>query len=826
MRNPSRARRVRILSLERCELRCVPSALTVTSAIDGAPGSLRATISSAAPGDVIGFSSQLKGASLPLTLGELVIDKSLAINGSGQTLDAGGNSRVIEIDGPNTTASLSRLTITGGHASLFSIPGPAYAGGGILVNDASLTLRACVITSNVAQGAPGSDVGAAIAAEGGGIFAYSGQVNLINTSVIANQSLGGVNSLNEQAGAGGGGGLFLIQSQGQINGGRIQGNLAQGGDAVNPITAFPSSDGGAGDGGGVLLLGSNLGLTGVTVSSNRGVGGKGLDGSLAPPPGSEGTPGPGIGGTAAGGAIFTEGAAQGSTTSTLSLTGVSLNNNVAQGGPAGMAKDGSQPAVPGGMTVGGAIEQLEDTTLLLKRTQIQGNKALGGPAAPNIVQGQSDTSSGGEAFGGAIDSEFFTRINVANVTFRNNLAQGAQGGNSAPNSGTEAGVGGPAVGGAWNLRDTGGFVPSAPLPVTVSNTTFQNNRALAGPGGTGTEPAGGGGSGGYATGGALQANGIFTLQLNRTQWLNNQAIAQQGQFAFGGALGMSFGFTTSKNTITSSLFSGNLARGGNDPQSSALRNSSGGAILNDSPNTTITGTTFLNNTVQGGNATGIGAPGNARGGAINTTGTGSSLTLSNDLLITNRALAGTVLAGPNSTDPDSGLASGGAVFLDEGSLIASKLQFTGNLAQSKAPGSVHDASGGALSASVDTTTQLTRSLFVGNQARALGANTAFGGALANFSNAFAVSIATFAGNQAFAQGAGIAYGGGLYLANDTSVSQSTITGNAALAPMGGQGFGGGIAFANNPKVSLQKVTVRGNRATTSGPDLYGNYQST
>ena len=57
------------------------------------------------------------------------------------------------------------------------------------------------------------------------------------------------------------------------------------------------------------------------------------------------------------------------------------------------------------------------------------------------------------------------------------------------------------------------------------------------------------------------------------------------------------------------------------------------------------------------------------------------------------------------------------MFLDEGSLIASKLQFTGNLAQSKVPGSVHDASGGALSASVDTTTQLTRSLFVGNEAR-------------------------------------------------------------------------------------------------------------
>ena len=76
------------------------------------------------------------------------------------------------------------------------------------------------------------------------------------------------------------------------------------------------------------------------------------------------------------------------------------------------------------------------------------------------------------------------------------------------------------------------------------------------------------------------------------------------------------------------------------------------------------------------------------------------------------------------------------------------------------------------------------------------------------------------GNQALVQAGGIAYGGGLYLANDTSVSQSTITGNGALAPMGGQGFGGGIAFPTTPRSSLQKVDVRGNRATTSGPDLY------
>ncbi len=64
--------------------------------------------------------------------------------------------------------------------------------------------------------------------------------------------------------------------------------------------------------------------------------------------------------------------------------------------------------------------------------------------------------------------------------------------------------------------------------------TFSDNQALAGPGGSGPVPTDGFGAGGFATGGAMQTDGTFNLSVNNTRWLDNQAIAQQGEFAFGG----------------------------------------------------------------------------------------------------------------------------------------------------------------------------------------------------------------------------------------------------------------------------------------------------
>src|SRR6516162_8242272 len=65
------------------EDRCVPSTLTVTSTADSGPGTLRADIAAAQPGDTIVFSPSLAGQTITLTSGELVVNKSLTIQGPG-----------------------------------------------------------------------------------------------------------------------------------------------------------------------------------------------------------------------------------------------------------------------------------------------------------------------------------------------------------------------------------------------------------------------------------------------------------------------------------------------------------------------------------------------------------------------------------------------------------------------------------------------------------------------------------------------------------------------------------------------------------------------
>ena len=65
--------------------------------------------------------------------------------------------------------------------------------------------------------------------------------------------------------------------------------------------------------------------------------------------------------------------------------------------------------------------------------------------------------------------------------------------------------------------------------------------------------------------------------------------------------------------------------------------------------------------------------------------------MSNDLLLGNAAIGGSVVAGPQSNDPNSGLASGGAVFVADGQSTIWTFS-AGNLAESHAAGAVHNAS--------------------------------------------------------------------------------------------------------------------------------------
>src|SRR5438093_9853511 len=57
--------------------------LIVTTTADNGAGSLRAAIVAANEGGTIGFDSALKGQTIGLTSGQLVIDKDIAINGLG-----------------------------------------------------------------------------------------------------------------------------------------------------------------------------------------------------------------------------------------------------------------------------------------------------------------------------------------------------------------------------------------------------------------------------------------------------------------------------------------------------------------------------------------------------------------------------------------------------------------------------------------------------------------------------------------------------------------------------------------------------------------------
>src|SRR5579864_2297375 len=65
--------------VEILENRRLLSALTVTTAADSGAGSLRADIATANSGDTINFASSLKGQTINLTSGELLINKGLTI---------------------------------------------------------------------------------------------------------------------------------------------------------------------------------------------------------------------------------------------------------------------------------------------------------------------------------------------------------------------------------------------------------------------------------------------------------------------------------------------------------------------------------------------------------------------------------------------------------------------------------------------------------------------------------------------------------------------------------------------------------------------------
>ena len=227
------------------------STISVTNTNDSGPGSLRQALAIANDGDTIDATG-VSGV-ITLTSGELLVGKSVTINGAGAkvlAVDGNGTSTVFQVGtgaGPPTVA-ISGFTIRNGQGGF---------GGGIL-NGSGATLT---ITNSTISGST--------AAFGGGIF-NTGPLTIANSTVTGNTGSQG-------------GGVYSNSSL-TITNSTISGNTvnSEGGGVVNlgtaAITNSTLSNNSGSDGGGIFTIGAvqigdtvlNAGASGANIANNGG----------------------------------------------------------------------------------------------------------------------------------------------------------------------------------------------------------------------------------------------------------------------------------------------------------------------------------------------------------------------------------------------------------------------------------------------------------------------------------------------------------------------------------------------------------------------------
>jgi hypothetical protein len=168
--------------------------LVVTNSNDSGGGSLRHVIACAADGDNITFDPSTNGQNIMLTSGQIVIDKSLTIQGNGMdntiidgALDIGNDSRVFRVLTSNTL-SLHDITIqNAGNPNLVSLFGgaifsdgdvklvnsrfdnnKAFLGGAIRMQNGNLSMINCEFSDNLVD-----RFGGAINTRGTNHYAYN-----------------------------------------------------------------------------------------------------------------------------------------------------------------------------------------------------------------------------------------------------------------------------------------------------------------------------------------------------------------------------------------------------------------------------------------------------------------------------------------------------------------------------------------------------------------------------------------------------------------------------------------------------------------------------
>jgi hypothetical protein len=620
---------------EALEDRTVPSTLTVQNNFDSGAGSLRDTIAAASSGDTIDFAKDLKHATITLTSGELLIAKSLDIEGLGaKKLAISGNNagRIFDI-AAGASVTIAGLTITDGLA----------AAGGAIDNAGTLTIRDAALPGNRAVGGMG---GGAIANEHGASLTLSDSLLADNTATA-----GAASDVF--------GGALLNLGSAVVLACKFTENQALGGAA--PV-GFTGSQGGAIDNFG----GATLTVTASTFVNNAAIGAAGLffgvggaiENNAGPDYGFGGTPGSTAhiadctftgnlatgGNTADGGALDNEGLG-----TTMSIIGSTLDGNRAIGGDGG---DGITALSQG---TGGGVMNLFGTMTISDST-IEDNQAIGGNHSTITT---ANPLTGGGIGGGIVNFAGGT-MTVSNCTIEDNQARGGA---------TDAGPGGSAVGGG--IENTFSLIASpAVSTLTVIDSAIIDNVAVAGRGGPGASavPAG------LAAGGGIDNSFHSIASLTDCTIEDNQAIgAAGGAGANGGAgwggaasvgINVLLGFTDASSlTLKGCTLSDNQVMGGQGGAGGNGGSGRGGGIAIVAGSSAIVGNCSITDNEARGGQGGVGQGGGAGGNGGDGLGGG----LYNDATATLTVTASRVThneaeGGEEGTGGSDGMGVGGGVY--------------------------------------------------------------------------------------------------------------------------------------------------------------------
>lgn len=252
-----------------------PGSFVVTSSADSGPGSLRSIVSNACSGATVTFSSTI--SSIVLTGGELVISKSITINGPGANLlSISGNhaTRVFTVSAGASVVNISGLTIKDGSTRPDGTD--FYGGGGVLIINGTVNLADLSINGNSATNSGNPN--------GGGVDNEGGTVTITRSTISGNTV---VNNVASNGAFYFGGGVFSTGTSMTIANSTITGNVCGpfgngGGLAFNTAVTLSNSTvagNSANKGGnifriaGTLAFGSNIIAGGTLV----GIGGVGPD---------------------------------------------------------------------------------------------------------------------------------------------------------------------------------------------------------------------------------------------------------------------------------------------------------------------------------------------------------------------------------------------------------------------------------------------------------------------------------------------------------------------------------------------------------------------